>query len=134
MSIRQELYIHKFSRPVDDRRQRLEQQDYAAVKVGNTVIATVSNSGAVSVPNRSPYLRLIRTADGKILNGPDLARHMAERLAHASGGTIVMADSAATQSEWLARPPLQWTVDYEAMHAFIDRDRRHAGAHPEQHP
>ncbi len=120
----QDLYLNMFSRPVDDTRQRLEQLPYAEVKVGGRVIATISNSGAVTMPNSSPYLKLVRTADGKALNGPELALHIAETLVHASGGTIQMADSAATQAEWLARPPRQWTVDYEAMAAFIERSHR----------
>jgi len=123
-----ELYLPRFSRPVEDPRQRLEQQDYAEVRRGDTVIATISNSGAVIVPNSSPYLKLIRTADGQLLNGPELAQHMAETIARASGGSIVMADSAATQAEWLARPPLQWTVDYEALNAFIESHHRRGDA------
>lgn len=128
----EDLCIHKFSRPVEDPRQRLEQQAYAEVKVGDRVIATVSNSGAVTVPNSSPCLKLIRTADGSLLSGPALARHMAEKLARSSGGTIVMADSAATQAQWLARPPLQWTIDYEAMSAFIESNRHRAADNPER--
>lgn len=121
-----DLYIQMFTRPVGDLGQRLEQQPYAEVKVGDTVIATVSNSGAVTTPNNSPFLTLIRSAGGKFLSGPELAQHMAETLAKAAGGTIVMSDSAATQAEWLSRPPLRWMVDYEAMNAFIERNRNQA--------
>ncbi len=120
----QELYIPMFSRPLAGPHQGLEQESYAEVKVAGTVIATISNSGAVTLPNSSPYLKLIRAADRMGLNGPELAQHLAETLAGASGGVIQIAHSAATQAEWLARPPRQWTVDYEALAAFIEGNRR----------
>lgn len=99
---------------------------YAEVKVGGKVVATLHNSGAAVTSNElaGKLRRLPSMGEGCDLTGPALAQLRAEEIAKALGGTIAKAETAMTQPEWRVRPPVQWTIDYEAM----ARDGRAAAA------
>ena len=114
----QELRYRVPSGPVDE--------VYAEVKVGGQVVATLYNSGA-SVTSNVDWGRLRKLpsmGEGCTLTGPALAQLRAEEIAKALGGTISKAETAMTQPEWRARPPVTWTIDYERM----ARDERAAVA------
>lgn len=114
----QELRYRKPSGPPDE--------IYAEVKVGGKVVATLYNSGAAVTSNASAgkLRRLPSMGEGTTLTGPALAQLRAEEIAKALGGTVAKAETAMTQAEWRARPPMTWTIDYEAM----ARDERAAAA------
>lgn len=99
---------------------------YAEVKVGGKVVATLYNSGAAVTSNAlgSKLRQLPSMGEGATLTGPALAQLRAEEIAKALGGMVAKAETALTQPEWRALPPVTWTIDYEAM----ARDERAAAA------
>lgn len=88
---------------------------YAEVKVGNKVVATLTNNGYVQTSNAlSGDIRRILGEEGA-LQGPALAQQRAQKIADALGGVIVKAPTAQTQAQWNARPPVTWRIDDEAL-------------------
>jgi hypothetical protein len=96
---------------------------YAVIKVGDKVVGKVYNSGGSETPNNLSGVQF-GGPDEDGLIGPALAQHRAEKIAKASGGTIVKSDTAITQAQFNARPPREFFVDYEAMNAELERLRQ----------
>ncbi|MEW5726567.1 MAG: hypothetical protein AB1918_01960 [Pseudomonadota bacterium] len=109
-----------YTRPVG----RAGYGDYAQVMVGGKVVATLSNEGFAQTSNAlGAQLAGGLVSDGQ---GPALAQRRAEQIAAAVGGTVVMLETAMTQTEWNRRPALQTAIDFEAMEAdgMLDNWRR----------
>jgi hypothetical protein len=77
------------------------QNTYATVKVNGQVVATLYNSGCAELTNAAAAK--VDAANEPDLTGPDLAKWRAQTYAKALGGTVEMADTAKTQSEWTPR-------------------------------
>ncbi len=75
---------------------------YAEVRVGGTVVATLTNNGYLTA---SDEVRQLLGEEGGI-QGPMLAQQRAEKIAKALGGEIVKAETAMSQARWNARPPI----------------------------
>lgn len=94
---------------------------YATVMVGGQVVAKLDNQGGVQTDNDlDPRLRAILASDVNGKGGPDLAQARAEQIAQYFGGRVETADTAITQRQFDALPPLpssKPTVDYDAMKA-----------------
>lgn len=73
---------------------------YATVKVGGRVVASLSNSGVASFPRSADAIPGL-TAEGV---GPDLAAARAAQIAQALGGTVEIAPSALSQTQWATSP------------------------------
>jgi hypothetical protein len=73
---------------------------YATVKVGGRVVASLSNSGVASFPRSADAIPGL-TSDGI---GPELAAARAAQIAQALGGTVEMAPTALSQTQWTASP------------------------------
>ena len=99
---------------------------YAEVKVNGKVVATTYNDGSAVTSNAlgAKLRSLPSMGPDDPGTGPELAARRAREIAAALGGTVVKAETALTPAEWRARPPMTWTVDYEAM----ARDERAAAA------
>lgn len=89
---------------------------YAQVKVNGRVVATLYNSGAAETSNSvaAQLQDLLMNPSG---SGPNLAQTRAEQIAAALGGTVEKASTAQTPSQWAARAPHQFYIDYAAMAA-----------------
>lgn len=74
---------------------------YAQVRVDGQVVATLYNSGASEMSNEAAALA--GRMDEPSLVGPDLAKWRAAAYARALGGTVEMAATAKSQSEWQPR-------------------------------
>lgn len=114
--IREQAYTHITN--LDELASHPSQKIYAEVKVGDKTIATVYNNGTSMTSNAfgAKINDIITELDSK-LSGPEGAQERAEAIAKAFGGEIVMADTAQTQTEYLATPPFipKYEIDYEAM-------------------
>jgi hypothetical protein len=94
---------------------------YATVKVGGKTVATIYNSGLVASDGRpsGTYSQIANlpsmSGTDSSLQGPNLAQKRLEEITKALGGTAEKASTAATQTAWENRPPMQWTYDYDAM-------------------
>jgi len=77
------------------------ENTYAQVKVNGKVVAILYNSGGAAMSNEAAAQ--IGKLDEPNLVGPDLARCRAETYAKALGGTVEMAATAKSQSEWQPR-------------------------------
>ena len=100
---------------------------FAEVKVNGQTVAKLYNSGGAEMSNAGygKVADLRSMGEHESRTGPVLAKARAEDIARALGGTVVMADTAQTQSEWNARPPMRFTYDYAAMEkATQARDAR----------
>ncbi|MEA4856650.1 MAG: hypothetical protein AAGU21_03120 [Solidesulfovibrio sp.] len=99
---------------------------YASIVVNGKVVAEIDNHGFVTTSNSmaGPCSDAIKAADMRagVSSGPMLAQARAEHIAEAVNGSIVMAQTAMSQSAFDAVPQPQVTIDYEAMR----RDPRYA--------
>lgn len=87
--------------------------DYAQVMVGDTVVATLGNDGSAAMSNAlGGRLGGTLAMDG---TGPDLAQRRAEQIAKATGGEVVKTATAMSPADWVNRPALRTTIDFEAM-------------------
>lgn len=91
-----------------------EETTYAEVKVGDRVVATVTNSGYVQSSNALGG-RVNSALDDDDSTGPTLAERRAQQIAQALGGTVVKADTAQTRAQWLARPAITWSINYTSL-------------------
>lgn len=87
--------------------------DYAQVKVGDKVVATLGNDGGAAMSN-ALGAQLGSTLDMNT-GGPEGAQRRAEQIAKATGGEVVKMETAMSQSEWVNRTPIRTVVDFEAM-------------------
>jgi hypothetical protein len=94
-------------------------QTYATIKVGGSVVATIDNQGVTSSDDALSQMIQDFMADrAGGSNGPALAQDLADELAAILGGRVVIADTAMTQQEFDALPPLSAPdpiIDYEAL-------------------
>lgn len=79
----------------------LPENVYAQVRVEGKIAATLYNSGASEMSNEAAAL--VGKLNDPGLVGPDLAKWRAEAYAKALGGTVEMAATAKSQSEWQPR-------------------------------
>ena len=92
---------------------------YAEVKVNGETVAKVSNSGGVETANN--FAGNIREMMEDInAQGPEAARQIADKIAEAIGGKVVMADTAKTQAEWQNREAVTWKLNTDRLeqHGF----------------
>lgn len=102
---------------------------YATVKVNGEVVATLYNSGGAMTSNATAgkLSKLPSMGEGETLVGPELAQKRAEEIAKALGGKVEVVGTALTQAQWNARPPVEFTYDYEAM-AAAEKERKNSAA------
>ena len=124
--------IADFQRVMDNAAPRIpvglenhpSQQVYAEVKVGDRVVATLSNGGLCTMSNamaaRLADLPSMKNPQG---SGPQLAQQRAEEIARALGGRVEKADTAMTPAEYARVPPIQFWSGSGA----VVRDRTAAG-------
>lgn len=87
--------------------------DYAQVIVGDKVVATLGNDGSAAMSNAlGARFGSTLAMDG---DGPELARRRAEQIATATGGKVVKTAAAMSQADWVSRPSLRTTIDFEGM-------------------
>lgn len=92
-----------------------DDKTYAEVRVNGAVVATLTNNGYMISSNAmGAKLQKILGAEDST-QGPALAQQRAEKIAKALGGEIVLAQTAQTQTQWNARPPVTWTLDKEGL-------------------
>tara|TARA_A200000113_G_C8795531_1_gene332347 strand:+ start:361 stop:927 length:567 start_codon:yes stop_codon:yes gene_type:complete len=89
-----------------------KETSFAEVKVGENVIAKISNSGFVTSSNEMGYKIRDILNDGD-LQGPELAAQRAEQIAKAFGGKVVKSSSAQTQLQWQNRSLVSDSVKIE---------------------
>ncbi|MDR3425496.1 MAG: hypothetical protein P4M13_10580 [Alphaproteobacteria bacterium] len=77
---------------------------YANVVVNGKTVATLYNSGTLSVPTQAinSQIQNLPTVQDNTLTGPDAARARAAAIAQTLGGTVVEAQTAQTQQQWLS--------------------------------
>ncbi|WP_428568829.1 MAG: hypothetical protein ACP59X_10090 [Solidesulfovibrio sp. DCME] len=99
---------------------------YASIVVNGKVVAEIDNHGFVTASNSiaGSCSDAISKADmsAGVSSGPLLAQARAEHIAESVNGSIVMAQTAMSQSAFDAVPQPKVTIDYEAMR----RDPRYA--------
>lgn len=106
----------QFMRPVN-LENHASQKIYATVQVNGRTVATLYNNGSMMSSNadygRVSNLPSVRgDVDG---SGPEMAQLRAEEIAKALGGKIVKANTAITQTQYYALPPIRFEVDQEAL-------------------
>lgn len=97
----------------DDDSQQPSNEAYATVQVDGKTVATVYNDGTVVVPGQSldsPLMMLPLVSTDGYQAGPALAQERAEDVARQLGGSVSLASSAQTQSEWEAENP-DWAAN-----------------------
>jgi hypothetical protein len=96
------------------------QNNYATVKVGGKVVATLYNSGSVAMTNEAAAKVGDLQDPPGLIGGPDLAQWRAERIAKAVGGTVEKASTAITQSEWRPRESTSSSYSRERLDAAFE--------------
>lgn len=96
-------------------------KNYAKIVRDGKVIGEIDNHGYVSTTNVSIGLRWAAIFneghyDGTNLTGPALAQHLAEMFVKMFGGEIQIQDTAQTQKEFEATPPVVVHCDEAAAH------------------
>jgi hypothetical protein len=85
---------------------------YAHVRVGQRVIATITNSGHI---RRTPVFGRRQPVASEesdwSVTGPALAERRAQQLARAYGGIVVVAPTALAPVEWESCPAVMWRID-----------------------
>jgi hypothetical protein len=89
--------------PFDNPPATVSDSVYANVVVNGKTVATVNNSGTLSVPTPaiSSQIQNRPSVQNNTLTGPDAAQARAAAIAQALGGTVVEAQTAQTQQQWL---------------------------------
>lgn len=110
---------------LDEWNNHISQKTYAEVQVDGKVVATLYNSGAAQTSNAGygAIANLPSMGEEEKATGPEIAQKRAEEIAKALGGTVVKANTAVTQAQYLATPAFkpEYVVDYEAMNAALGR-------------
>lgn len=96
------------------------QNNYATVKVGGKVVATLYNGGSVAMTNEAAAKVGDLQDPPGLVGGPDLAQWRAERIAKAVGGTVEKAPTAITQSEWRPRESTSPSYSREQLDAAFE--------------
>jgi hypothetical protein len=102
-------------------------QPYADVQVDGKTVATLSNTGALSMRMDMVGQVPFGGPDEHGLSGPALAQFRADRIARALGGDIVKRDTAMTQEAFdTARKPAVASA-YDALNAALAYQGRKPG-------
>jgi hypothetical protein len=112
------------SMPPDGEEDSPCYQPYAEIKVGDEIVATVSNAGGLSMRMNMAGEIPFGGADEAGLTGPALAQFRADRIAQALGGSVFKSDTAMTQEEFEAQLPQKLSALYDAMTAALGYDGR----------
>lgn len=109
---------------VEDWRNHPSLQNYATILKDGEIVAEINNQGLVKTADESLYdeFRSVieRAYSSRNKSGPDAADELAQQLASRVGGTVVISDTAITQSEFESLPDLQISehvLDRRAMEA-----------------
>ncbi|MBF0269041.1 MAG: hypothetical protein HQL44_10670 [Alphaproteobacteria bacterium] len=140
----EKLKIHRLS-PQEEKAFKLEEKkiieqmftrptgktsygEYARVVLNGKTVATLSNEGYAEMSNA--FGGVIGSKLPNNGSGPELAQRRAEMIAKATGGTVVMNESAMTQRQWINREPIKFAVDLVAMEreGFLERWQELSGS------
>jgi len=129
METSESMLKHKYS-AVSGLTNNPTYNDYATVKVGGKVVATVNNQGFVQSSNAIGSKLRTSGMPGLVngQNGPVLAQARAEFIADLLGGEVVKSSTAMTQSQFKGVPAPRTIVDLEAMkqdpgYAMLEKTR-----------
>lgn len=107
------------SMPQEGQEDSPRYQPYAEIRVGDEIVATVSNAGGLSMradmAGQIPY----GGSDEAGLTGPALAQFRADRIAQALGGIVLKSGTAMTPEEFEALLPQKPSAPYDAMNASL---------------
>lgn len=99
-------------------------QKYATIVKDGEVVAEITNQGLVRTTDETLYNEFRSLIEGayssRNRSGPEAADELAQKLASRFGGTLVISDTAITQSEFETLPDLQiyeHVLDRQAMEA-----------------
>jgi hypothetical protein len=108
--------LYKFTLIPNDPPDAAPDNLYAQVKVGDRVMAKIYNGGTVEMLDDAQAPELAQQG-----TGPQLAQARADQIAQALNGTIVKADTAQTQDQWVpVRALHHYLADVTVVHNALE--------------
>jgi len=94
------------------------ENTYAQIKVDGKVVVTLYNSGGAELTNGA-WAKVSDLQNPPGVYGPNGAQWRAEAYARALGGTVEMAPTALTQSQWTPTSPMRTDFTREELDAAL---------------